>query len=67
MTEVRCPDCGKMLLKAEADGMLYPYCRKCGKTKEIAITRATELHSSASATERRAGTGALDGLQKYSP
>lgn len=47
--------------------MLYPYCRKCGKTKEIAITRATELHSSASATERRAGTGALNGLQGNQP
>jgi len=37
MIEIRCPDCGKLLLKADAHGVLKPYCRHCLMVKTIRL------------------------------
>lgn len=41
---IRCPDCGKLIVKVSADSIatIYGWCKKCRQEKEIKINRAEE-------------------------
>lgn len=41
---IKCPNCGKILLYVDdkAHGHIYPFCKRCKKTIEISLERASE-------------------------
>ena len=42
MQEIRCPKCGKRLLKANATGTLKAWCKSCKEEVEIHIEKESQ-------------------------